>query len=127
MLDYTPVDPYEGEIADFVEAIRQSREPEVGGAEGLRNVEILTAPSSPREARRPGVARAATASRTGPRHTIERRPVQRAADWMRSSLPAFAEKDTVLSGIASRNARHPIVPSYRIHLISASPIPAERE
>ena len=35
------VDPYVGEIADFVEAIRDDRPPEVDGTEGMRNIEIL--------------------------------------------------------------------------------------
>ncbi len=38
---YTPCDPYVGELEHFGEAIRQGREPEVDGAEGLRNVELL--------------------------------------------------------------------------------------
>jgi 1,5-anhydro-D-fructose reductase (1,5-anhydro-D-mannitol-forming) len=38
---FTPVNPYAGELADFVGAIREKREPEVGGREGLRNVELL--------------------------------------------------------------------------------------
>jgi 1,5-anhydro-D-fructose reductase (1,5-anhydro-D-mannitol-forming) len=40
-LDYDVADPYDGEIADFVAAIDEAREPEVGGAEATRNVEIL--------------------------------------------------------------------------------------
>jgi 1,5-anhydro-D-fructose reductase (1,5-anhydro-D-mannitol-forming) len=40
-VEFTPVDPYEGEIADFVAAIRGDRSPEVDGHEGLRNVELL--------------------------------------------------------------------------------------
>jgi len=35
------VDPYVGEIADFVDAIRDDRAPEVDGVEGMRNVELL--------------------------------------------------------------------------------------
>ena len=35
------MNPYVGEIADFVAAIRDGRPPEVDGAEGLRNVELL--------------------------------------------------------------------------------------
>ncbi len=42
-LEFEEVDPYAGEIADFVDAIAQDREPEVGGEEGRRNVEILCA------------------------------------------------------------------------------------
>jgi len=38
---YDPSNPYEGEIADFVAAIKEGRAPEVDGEEGLRNVEIL--------------------------------------------------------------------------------------
>ena len=40
-LGYTPVNPYAGEIADFAAAIRDGREPEVSGREGLRNLELL--------------------------------------------------------------------------------------
>ncbi len=40
-LAFTPVNPYEGELNDFVAAIRDRRDPEVPGTEGLRNVEIL--------------------------------------------------------------------------------------
>lgn len=40
-LPFTPADPYEGEIADFVAAVREERKPEVPGEEGLRNVEVL--------------------------------------------------------------------------------------
>ena len=40
-IDFVPVDPYVGEIEDFVAASRDAREPEVGGAEALRNVELL--------------------------------------------------------------------------------------
>ena len=42
-LDYTPVNPYVEEIADFVAAIRAGRDPEVPGDVGARNVEILLA------------------------------------------------------------------------------------
>ena len=42
-LPFTPVDPYRGEITDFMRAVREDRPPEVDGAEGLRNVEILLA------------------------------------------------------------------------------------
>jgi predicted dehydrogenase len=40
-LEFTPVNPYDGELHDFVVAIRDHRDPEVPGAEGVRNVEIL--------------------------------------------------------------------------------------
>jgi predicted dehydrogenase len=40
-LPFEKVDPYAGEIADFVQAIREGRDPEVNGEEGLRNVELL--------------------------------------------------------------------------------------
>ena len=40
-LQYTAQDPYIGEMRDFVAAVRDYREPEVSGAEGLRNIEIL--------------------------------------------------------------------------------------
>jgi 1,5-anhydro-D-fructose reductase (1,5-anhydro-D-mannitol-forming) len=45
---FTPQNPYEGEWADFVAAIRDARDPEVPGEEGLRNVQILdeAAPAS---------------------------------------------------------------------------------
>jgi predicted dehydrogenase len=42
-LSWDVVNPYEGEIADFVEAVRSGRPPQVDGGEGLRNVEILAA------------------------------------------------------------------------------------
>lgn len=35
------VDPYVGEIADFLDAIRDDRPPEVDGVEGMRNIELL--------------------------------------------------------------------------------------
>ena len=41
-LAFTPRDPYTGEIDDFVAAVRRGRRPAVDGAEGLRNVELLT-------------------------------------------------------------------------------------
>lgn len=40
-LDYAPVDPYDGEILDFVKAIRDGRPPAVDGIEGRRNVELM--------------------------------------------------------------------------------------
>ena len=39
---FKPVNPFVGEIADFVAAIRDKRAPEVDGEEGARNVEILS-------------------------------------------------------------------------------------
>lgn len=40
-LNFNQENPYEGEIKDFVESIKEDRDPEVPGEEGLRNVEIL--------------------------------------------------------------------------------------
>jgi predicted dehydrogenase len=40
-MDFDVVDPYTGEIQDFIEAIGHDRKPEVDGREGLRNVELL--------------------------------------------------------------------------------------
>ncbi len=40
-LRYLPANPYIGEIEDFAAAIRDGRQPEVDGREGLRNVELL--------------------------------------------------------------------------------------
>lgn len=42
-LQYAVANPYAGEIEDFVAAVRGNRDPEVGGEEGARNVEILLA------------------------------------------------------------------------------------
>ena len=42
-IDYEVVDPYAGEIADFVAAVRDGRSPEVDGREGYRNVATLVA------------------------------------------------------------------------------------
>lgn len=42
-LEYAPVNPYVGEIADFAAAVRDGRPPEVDGGEGARNVAILLA------------------------------------------------------------------------------------
>jgi predicted dehydrogenase len=42
-LQYSQQNPFVGEIADFVAALNENREPEVPGMEGLRNVEILAA------------------------------------------------------------------------------------
>ena len=38
---YTAADPYDGELLDFVKAVRDGRPPEVDGIEGRRNVELL--------------------------------------------------------------------------------------
>jgi 1,5-anhydro-D-fructose reductase (1,5-anhydro-D-mannitol-forming) len=38
---FEPTSPYTGEIVDFAAAVRDGREPEVGGEEGARNVELL--------------------------------------------------------------------------------------
>ncbi len=40
-LKYNPMNPYPGEIADFVKAIQNGRRPEVDGKEGLKNIQIL--------------------------------------------------------------------------------------
>ncbi len=40
-LAFEVANPFQGEIEDFVRAIAEGREPEVDGAEGLRNVELL--------------------------------------------------------------------------------------
>lgn len=40
-MTFERVDPYVGEIADFVAAVRERRDPEVSGGEASRNVEIL--------------------------------------------------------------------------------------
>ncbi|MCB1738980.1 MAG: Gfo/Idh/MocA family oxidoreductase [Gammaproteobacteria bacterium] len=40
-LSFNPVNPYAGEIADFVAAIEQGRPAEVDGVEGARNVSLL--------------------------------------------------------------------------------------
>lgn len=40
-LEFKAVNPYIGEIQDFVNAIREGRNPEVDGKEGARNVELL--------------------------------------------------------------------------------------
>jgi len=42
-LAFERVDPYEGELADFVRAVRTGLPPEVDGEEGARNVAILAA------------------------------------------------------------------------------------
>ena len=39
--DFPVRNPYVGEVRDFVLAIEEGREPEVGGEEGLRNVDLL--------------------------------------------------------------------------------------
>ena len=38
---FTEANPYAGEIADFVAAIEEGRDPEVSGEEGRRNIELL--------------------------------------------------------------------------------------
>ena len=38
---FTPVNPFVGEVEDFANAVEERRAPEVDGAEGLRNVELL--------------------------------------------------------------------------------------
>jgi predicted dehydrogenase len=40
-ITFTEVNPYAGEIADFVSAIKEGRDPEVSGEEGRRNIELL--------------------------------------------------------------------------------------
>lgn len=40
-MSFVPSDPYAGEIADFVRAVRENAAPEVDGAEGARNVAVL--------------------------------------------------------------------------------------
>lgn len=40
-LDFQPCDPYVGELNDFVASIREGRDPEVSGEEGVRNVALL--------------------------------------------------------------------------------------
>jgi 1,5-anhydro-D-fructose reductase (1,5-anhydro-D-mannitol-forming) len=47
VLEYTVANPYVGEVADFVGAIRENRPPGVDGREGLRNVELLVAATTP--------------------------------------------------------------------------------
>jgi 1,5-anhydro-D-fructose reductase (1,5-anhydro-D-mannitol-forming) len=42
-LAFAPGSPYVGELADFVAAVNEERDPEVPGEEGLRNVELLVA------------------------------------------------------------------------------------
>lgn len=42
-MEFEVLNPYAGEIADFVAAVRDGRPPEVDGREGLRNVETLVA------------------------------------------------------------------------------------
>ena len=45
-LTFRVVDPYEGEIRDFVKAVRDGRPPEVDAVEGRRNVELLVQATS---------------------------------------------------------------------------------
>lgn len=40
-IEFSDVNPYAGEIADFVAAVREDREPEVSGEEGRRNIQLL--------------------------------------------------------------------------------------
>ena len=40
-IEFEVVNPYAGEIADFVAAIEEGRPPEVPGEEGQGNVELL--------------------------------------------------------------------------------------
>lgn len=40
-LDYSPVNPYEAELEDFVSAVKNNRPPRIGAHQGLRNVELL--------------------------------------------------------------------------------------
>ncbi|MFO0560762.1 MAG: Gfo/Idh/MocA family oxidoreductase [Polyangiales bacterium] len=40
-LEYTPTNPYVGELDDFASAVREGRAPAVDGREALRNVELL--------------------------------------------------------------------------------------
>ncbi len=47
-MDFEVVNPYVGEIADFVAAVRDGRPPEVDGREGARNVATLVAAVSDR-------------------------------------------------------------------------------
>jgi 1,5-anhydro-D-fructose reductase (1,5-anhydro-D-mannitol-forming) len=44
--EFRKVNPYAGEIEDFVASIHQGRKPEVDGIEGRRNVELLVAAAS---------------------------------------------------------------------------------
>ncbi|MBL8680257.1 MAG: Gfo/Idh/MocA family oxidoreductase [Myxococcales bacterium] len=41
LLEYTPTNPYVGELEDFAAAVRERRSPAVDGREALRNVELL--------------------------------------------------------------------------------------
>jgi 1,5-anhydro-D-fructose reductase (1,5-anhydro-D-mannitol-forming) len=41
LLRWELIAPYEAELASFVRSIRENREPEVSGEEGLRNIEIM--------------------------------------------------------------------------------------
>lgn len=44
--EYIRENPFRGEILDFIQSIKTGREPEVGGAEGLKNIEWLSAAGS---------------------------------------------------------------------------------
>jgi 1,5-anhydro-D-fructose reductase (1,5-anhydro-D-mannitol-forming) len=46
-LKFSITNPFVGEVTDFVAAIREQRQPEVDGNEGLRNVELLVRAASP--------------------------------------------------------------------------------
>jgi predicted dehydrogenase len=41
VLEYTPMNPYIGELEDFAGAVRKGKAPAVDGHEALRNVELL--------------------------------------------------------------------------------------
>lgn len=41
VFDYTPVNPYAGEIQDFVDAVRNGTPPAVSGEDALNNIEVL--------------------------------------------------------------------------------------
>ena len=38
---FEAADPYTGEVEDFAAAVREDRDPEVNGEEGVRNVALL--------------------------------------------------------------------------------------
>jgi predicted dehydrogenase len=42
-VEFTPCDPYVGELTNFIEAIRNDTKPLVDGEEGLANVGLLEA------------------------------------------------------------------------------------
>ena len=45
-LKYTPVNPYVGEIQNFISAVEKGEAPEVDGTEGARNIELLVKATS---------------------------------------------------------------------------------